>query len=235
MPGGYRSTVWRSHWQRGERAPFAQMYRQHVLQAGADEEELLLEAQLLALRCGIVRVQDPGQVFGVDLLAHGLVVIARVERLNVERRNGASGPEPQVIDGGAAVTRNQPIEADGVNILGADPAMRFSHLRARRRLAAAAEVHDVAHVAARGLPDIAQSQPAARDFPLAAVTAHDLGKNAVVVANAVADGRVLERGQRIQEARGQAPQSAVAKTRVDLLGGNVVEFVPHAAQSDARL
>ena len=41
--------------------------------------------EFLALRCRVVRVENPGQILGVDLLLHGRVVIAGVELLDAER------------------------------------------------------------------------------------------------------------------------------------------------------
>ncbi len=99
----------------------------------------------------------------------------------------------------------------------------------------AAEPHRVAHVAARRFPHIAQTQPAAGDFALPAVRADDLRENAVVVADAVADRRILQRGQRIQETGRQPSQAAIAETGIDLLGGDVVQVIAHVAQRGARL
>ena len=91
-----------------------------------------------------------------------------------------------MIDGRPAVAGSQLIEADGVNVIRIHPSVRF---------AAPAEAHLVAHVAARRLPHIAQAQPAAGQLPLAAVRADDLREDSVIVADAIADGRIVQRGQ----------------------------------------
>src|SRR5882762_2179799 len=212
-----------------ERAPLAQMRRQDVLQARADEEILLLEPQLLALRRGVVRVQHARQVLGFQLLLHGGRIVAGIEGVDMKRGDGATGPEAQMIDGGTAVTRSQLVESDGVDIRRVDPAVQFGRSRVLRNLDSAAESHSEAHAAARHFPDIAQAQPAARDLALAAVGADDLREYAVVIANAVADGRVLQRGQRIEEARRQTTQAAVTQAGIDLLRGDVLEFMTHIA------
>ncbi len=67
-----------------ELAPLGEMLREHVLQRSADAEVLLLEAQLLALRRRVVRVQHARQVLRVDLLGDRGGVVAGVERLDLE-------------------------------------------------------------------------------------------------------------------------------------------------------
>ena len=118
--------------QRIEAAAFGEVLREHVLQARADEEVLLLEAQFLALRRGVVRVEDARDVLGVDLLVRRLVVPARVEQLDVERRDRAPGPEPQVVDRRAAVARDQLVEADRPDVVRVDPAVARLALRVLR-------------------------------------------------------------------------------------------------------
>ena len=147
----------------------------------------------------------------------------------------AAGPQPQVIDGGSAVAGNQLIESDGVDVLCIHPTVRLADGGILVGLAATAESHRVAHTAARRFPHIAQTQPAAGDFALAAVGVNDLRENAVVVADAVTHRRVVQSRQRIQEARRQAAQTAIPQSRVDLLSRDVLELVTHGAQHAARL
>jgi len=94
-----------------------------------------------------------------------------------------------MIDGGTAIARRQLVESDGVDIGRVDPAMQIAGSRVLGGLDSAAESHGEAHIAAGGFPHIAQAQPAARHLALSAVGADDLRENAVVIANAVADGR----------------------------------------------
>ena len=53
-----------------QRAPLAQMGRQDVLKACADEKILLLEPQLLALRRRIIRIQHARQILRFHLFPH---------------------------------------------------------------------------------------------------------------------------------------------------------------------
>jgi len=95
------------------------------------------------------------------------------------------------------------------------------------------EAHRVAHVARR-FPHIAQAQPATRDLALPAVRTNDLCKYSIIVADTVAHGRVVQRCHGIQEARRQTAETAIPQTRVDFLGGDVLELVTHASQDSAR-
>jgi hypothetical protein len=56
------------------------MLVQDVLEAGRDEEVLLLDAQLLALLRGVIRVEHAGDVLGLVLGVDGGVILGRVER-----------------------------------------------------------------------------------------------------------------------------------------------------------
>ena len=218
-----------------ERAPLGELLGQHVLQARAHEEVLLLEAQLLALRRRVVRVEDARDVLGVHFRDRGLGVPPGVERLDVERRDGAAGPEPQVIHGRPAVAGDQLVEADGPDVLRVHPAIARAALRVLRGDAAAAETHHVARIVARDLPRAALAQPAARDFALPAVLVDGLREDAEVVADAVAHRRVLQRRERIHEARGQPAEAAVAEARVDLFLRDPVEIEAQLLQRVAGL
>ncbi len=140
-----------------------------------------------------------------------------------------------MIDGRPAVARNQLVETNGIDVAGVDPAMRLPGCRVFGRLEPAAESNCESHVAGGSLPYVAQPQPAARDFALTAVGAYDLRENAVVVPDAVAHGRVLQRGEGIQKTCRQTSQAAVAQPRIDFLRRDVFEIVSQFPQGIARL
>jgi len=221
--------------QRLERPILGQVLRQHVLQARADEEILLLEAQFLALRRRVVGIQDARDVLRLDVLGRGLGVPAGVEGFDVERRDRTPRPQPQVVDGRAAIAGNQLVEADRPDVVGVHPAVTGLAMRILRSDAATAEADQVAGVAALDLPGNPVTEPAARRFTLPAVLVDRLGEDAVVVADAVADGRVLQRGERVEEARRQPPEAAVAEARVDFLLGDPLQVETEFGQRLARL
>ncbi len=213
-----------------EAAAFGEVLRQHVLQAGADEEVVLLEAQLLALRRGVVRVQDARDVLRLGLRRRGLDVPAGIEHLDVERRDGAACPEAQVVDRRAAVARDQLVESDGPDVVRLDPAVPRAALRVLRADAAAAEGDDVTGIVARDLPRAALAHPRARDLALPSVLVDDLREDAVVVADPVADRRILQRRERIEKAGGEAAKTAVAESRIVFFLRHALEVVPELGQ-----
>src|SRR5580698_750970 len=164
---------------------------EHVLQARADEKILLLEPQLPALWRRIVRIEHTRQILRLDLVLHGRSIVALVERIDPERRERAARPQPQMIDRRAAIARDQLIEGNRVNLVRIKPAMRLLRRACINGNAATAEPYRIAQFAARGFPWIPQHQPAAGRFTLRATLIDQLRKNAVVVADAVADRRVL--------------------------------------------
>jgi hypothetical protein len=220
--------------QRVEATTFGEVLRQHVLQAGADEEVLLLETQFLALRRGVVGVKNARDVLGLCLRRRRLDVPARIELLDVERRDRPAGPQPQVVDRGAAVARDQLVETHGPDVLRLDPAVARAARGVLGADAPAAKAHDVPRVVARDFPRTALTHPRARDFALPAVLVDDLRENAVVVANAVADGRKLQRGKRIEETRGEAPEAAVAEAGIDFFLRDAIEVVTELGEHFTR-
>ena len=91
------------------------------------------------------------------------------------------------------------------------------------------------HVAAPGLPDVLELEPARGDFALCAVRRDHLREDSVIVADAVAHGGVLQGGKRIEKTGREPSEAAVAESGIDLLGENVLEVIAHALQGRARL
>src|SRR5690606_36066554 len=174
--------------------------REDVLQGGAHEEVLLLEAQLLALRGRIVRIQHAREILRVDLVLNGAVIVTCVERIDLERRDRTSRPQSQMVDGRAAVAWTQEVEGNRPDIVRIDPLVADAPILTARCLTMSAETNAVPDTGAAALPEVPYSQPRARHFALCAVFADDLREDPVVVANAVAGRRIAERCQRIEEA-----------------------------------
>ena len=212
-----------------------EMLREHVLQRRADAEILLLEAQLLALRRRIVRVQHAREVLRLDLLGDGRVIVARVERFDLERRDAAPRPQPQMIHRRAAIARDEQVIRDSPHVLRLDPLVAHAALLVARRLAAAAEAHAIAHAAVAAVPKVVHAEPGARDFALRAVLADDLREDAVVVADAVAGRRITERRERIEKARGEPAETAVAEPGIFFLGGDAIEILAERLDRLAHL
>ena len=88
---------------------------QHVLQRAGHEEILLRQAQPLADRRFVVGIEHLGHRFRDQFFVHRLVVIADVERLEVERLDRLGTPQPQRIAGVDAITLDRRIVCDALH------------------------------------------------------------------------------------------------------------------------
>jgi hypothetical protein len=216
-----------------ERAFLGQMRGEDVLNARAHEEVLLLEAQLLALRRRVVRIQHAREVFGFDLVFDRGRVVAFVEVLDVERLQRARRPQAQMIDGRAAISGHELIEPHREHIVSLHPARSRDSRHVVGRQYASAKAHDVARVGTWRLPDVVQPQPGTGGFALCAVGVDRLREDPVVVADSVSGRGVLQCGQRIEKTGRQPAKTAIAQPRVHLEGDDGGEVVAHAGDSDA--
>src|ERR1700761_1342995 len=86
------------------------------------------------------------------------------------------------------------------------------------------EGNDVTAPGTCDFPRVAGEEPVVRSLDLRAVGEDLLAEDAVLVAQAVADGGEMERRQRVDEASSETAQAAVAETRVGLLFHHRVEL-----------
>ena len=207
----------------------------HVPQRAGHQEVLLPKPQHLAQPRLVVRVEDLGDGLGEDLLVHGAVVVAGVEGIEVERLDGLRLPQPQQVRGVDAVAEDRGVIGDALHHSLRHPAHPVAAVLVGVRLGAPAELHFEGDLGPRDLPWIAQPQPLVGALDLPAV-ANLLVEDAELVADAVADGRHLQGGERVHEARGEPPQAAVAQARLFLLIEQRVEVesqfrdrLPHLA------
>ena len=177
---------------------------QNILQGGGGKHILLLHTEPLALPGGVVGVQHPGDVLGLVLGVQGTLVILGVEGVEVQLLLGLALPQPQGADVFGAV-------ADDGHIVGNRQHVVIGEGNLHRMI-----------VAAVG-PGIAELAPVVCGLLLAAVFVKLLLEQAETVAQAVAgQGDVAGHGG-VQEAGGQAAQTAVAQGGVlDLLQASQV-------------
>jgi hypothetical protein len=71
---------------------------------------LLREAQSLPHARGVVRIENPGQGLGREPLGQRAHELAGAERLEIEHIGRRGGPEPERVDGLAAVAHHRAIE-----------------------------------------------------------------------------------------------------------------------------
>ena len=199
---------------------------QDRLQAGRDEQVLLLEAQHAAVLAGVVGVEDRGDGLDVGAELVGAGVVAGVEGVEVEVLGvGLRRPQAQLVHDLAAVADDGHVIGNGADNLSAllrEPELAV--LLVADDLPAKAHEHGAAVLA--GLPGEPAREPVVGALDLAAAL-DVLAEEAVAVAHAVAVAGHALVGHGVEEARGEAPQAAVAQARVDLLAAEGLEVGAH--------
>ena len=196
----------------GQSLPRSQEPADDVGQRAGDEEVLLQEPERSAPRRRVVGVEHPRERLGHDLVEHRAEELAAGELAEVEEVGRRRGPEPQRVDRLAAVADDRPVvgHAQQVDGLPRDLADRpaFEPERAVER-----HLHGLGRP--RHFPRVGMEQPVVGLLDLVAV-ADLLPEDAVLVPQAVADRRDLQRRQRVEEAGRQPAQAAVAQPGVGL-------------------
>ena len=170
---------------------------QHVLERARHEEVLLREPQALAGLRLVVRIEHLRERLGDDLLADGAVVVADVEVLEVEGLDGLALPESQRVARVDVVAGHRDIARDPLDPVRRQPAHAHAPVRARVELGVPAEAHVPADLGPHDLPGVALLEPLVRGLDLPTV-ADLLVEDPELVADSVADGRNLERRERIE-------------------------------------
>ena len=175
---------------------FAQLVElaQHVLQTGADQHVLLLDAHLLAGAQRVVGVEHLGDVLGAVLHRRSLRVLLLVEEAEVEFLLALRLPQPQRAD-------VVPAQTDDRHVVG------HGHHLAR------AHRHGDGKVVAAHAPGVAPLRPVVRGLHLPAVFKR-LAEEAELVAQPVAVQRDVVRGGAVEETGRQTAQAAVAQCHV---------------------
>jgi len=187
-----------------------------VRDRAAHEEVLLLEPQLLALQRVVVGVEHLGDALGLRLALHRATVVAVVEHLKVELFGRPCRPEAQRVDGVVSKACDRCVVGDAEHLARIDPPHLQIAVFADRLLHTAVEVHRHAVLVAGQLPRGAVAQPrvTALDLPSAA---NLLVKDAELVANTVARAGVTLGRERVEKARGESAEAAVAEAGIELL------------------
>ena len=136
-----------------------EMQADHVLQRTRDEEELLLQAQPLARLGLVVGIEHLGDRFGRDLLVDGAVVVADVERVEVERLGGFRLPQPQQVRRRDAIAGHRRVVGNPFHDPIGDPPYAIAAVLVTLPFGASAERHVVAGLGPDDFPGVAEAQP----------------------------------------------------------------------------
>ena len=171
------------------RAVLLAIVAQNVLQRCAGENILLLDAQTLALPCGIVRIQNAGNILGLVLLFKRLDIVLRVKGIEVQFFLSFALPEAERADRRCLIADDRHIIRDAVDSL-------VSKFDLDSQLVTAVT------------PRVAVFGPVVRVFTLAAVYKRLL-EQAEAVAQAIAGQRQIERRGAVKKAGGQTAKAAI--------------------------
>ena len=176
------------------RAVLLAVVAQDILQRRAGKDVLLLDAQALALPCGVVRIQNAGDILGLVLLFKRLNVVLRVEGVEVQLLLGLALPEAERTDRRCFIADHRHIIRDAV-----DGLVGKFDLDGQLVTAVA--------------PRVAVFRPVVGIFTLAAIDERLL-EQAEAIAQAIAGQRQVERRGAVKEAGGETAKSAVAEGRI---------------------
>ena len=191
------------------------------------EEVLLLEPQLLAPRLLVVRIQHLGEVLAGHLLVDRAVVVAAIEGAEVEGLGRLGLPQAQRVGRVDVVAEDGRVVGNAVDDAARHPARALAAEFVVPDFGVAAELHLAAPLGPRDLPGIAVAQPLVGLLHLPAVD-DLLLEDAELVADAVTQRRHFERGQRIDETRGEPAEAAVAQARLVLVRQQLFEVEARA-------
>ena len=183
------------------------MATQNVRHGAGALEVLLHQAQLFTGQVVVVRIEDFGQLLGVDALLLGPQEIAVVEFSQVKRVSVFRLPQTQRLRHAVTVAKHRQIPGFAGDGERRFPETLFRHFPANAHL----------HVKLRVMaePRIGIAMPVVRRFHLVAVSKR-LTEQAVLVVQAVANRRLADGRHGVKEAGRQASQSAVAQRRINL-------------------
>src|SRR5262245_39031482 len=195
----------------------------HVLQRAADEEVLLLEPELLARQRGIVGIEHLADGLGGNLFLDRAVIVADVERFEVERVDRLGAPQAQQVRRVDAIAEDRRIVGDPSDDARRLPANAHAAVLVGVRFGLAAETHVERNLGAWDFPWVAEAKPPVAHLHLPAV-ADLLVEDPELVADAVADRRDLQGCERIEVAGREPSQAPVAEAGLFFLLEEALEI-----------
>mmetsp|Transcript_13500 Transcript_13500/g.35937 ORF Transcript_13500/g.35937 Transcript_13500/m.35937 type:complete len:419 (-) Transcript_13500:13-1269(-) len=208
----------------GERAVLLEEAADGVLEGGAHEEVLLLEAELLARVGGIVGIEHGRDLLGLLLGGDGGVVVALGEGVEVELLGRLGVPQAQVECVVGVIAGDRGVVRDGLDDLAPCPLPALAVV-----LKVTEEADGIGDVETLDLPRVAVDEPVVGDLNLVEIL-DLLLEHAILVADAVAPAREVESGEGIHEAGSETAEAAISEAGIALLGGHGLEVEADAVK-----
>ena len=163
----------------------------------------------------IIGVKDLTNGLRQVLLLNSLVVIALVELVELEIVNCLGIPDAERVNEMIVVADDRELVGNGHNSLAVLLYEALAALRVLSHANVAAETDQLCIIGVLHLEGIAVLEPVIGNLDLEAVI-DLLLEHTVLVADSAADRRITERRERIEEARGQTSETAVAERCIGL-------------------
>jgi hypothetical protein len=184
---------------------------------------LLPEAQLVPRRRVVARIEHARDRLEAHAIGECADVVAAIEVREIDGVHRPRRPEPQRVHVHAAPAGDRRVVRDRLHRLGGMPDRPRLAIRPVDDVHMAAEADRVRDLRALELPGVAGGEPVLGQLDLPAV-AQLLPEDPVVVADAVAVGRHLQRRHALHEAGGEAAEAAVAQAGIGLEGAELLEI-----------
>ena len=197
----------------------------NVAQRTCAEEVLLLEPQLLALGCLVVRIKHLTDIFSIGFHFDGTHIVAGIKKLEIELVGGPCAPQTQNINRRRAVTGHQRGVRFAKHMHPRVPARALAALFVGVAFGAPVQANFDHIIGARKLPGRTVEKPLVGFLDLTPIN-EGLFENPELVANPIADRRDVHCRQRVDEAGGEPPQAAVAEAGFDIKLKQFIEVVP---------
>jgi len=203
-----------------------------ILKSGTAEEVLLLQTHLETLRSGL-GIKNLGDVLILLTSVEGGIVvrvlILTVELLKIEDGGRGSAPETEVDGVHGAEARDRSIVGSGDDDVSAVPdvtELAFPHDGVHMT----AKLHAIVDITTADLPRIALVQPVVRKLSLLTVD-DGLLEHTELVTDTITPSRIVEGGERVQEASGKTAKTTITKSRILLLVIEVLKLGTKSVES----
>ena len=166
---------------------------QNVLQRAGNEEELLGQPQLLALKAFVVRIKNLGNILRGNLVCHRSEKVTRVEGSKVERLHGLSRPQAHCVCRVCPIPKDRRVVWYSAHHSLRNPQHPDAPVGIGMPFRSAAHLHFECIFGPLKRPRIAKAQPFVCRLHLPAV-ANLLVEDSILVANTIPDRGHIERG-----------------------------------------
>lgn len=199
-----------------------------IVKGGRAEEILLLESQFFAGVCGIVGVEDTGDVFGILPRIYSTIVITHVELVEIKVSFRPRSPQSQIVAVVSVEARNGGVVGHGDDSRAILPVSSLG-ITIPVSIRLTIEPNLIGDILPLDLPGVALSEPKIRNLNLISIY-EGLSEDTVLISNTIAPSWNLKGGERIEEACSESSKTTIAEGGIILLLIQFLQIVSHVHQ-----